>query len=277
MSTEQMGEEGFRWFIGVVEDIAGDPKKLGRVKVRILNEHDEGVETGDTEWCQMLMPNTSEGVDGIGDTPGLAVGSRVVGFFVDGQEKQIAMILGSFATIPDGDENRHGVSWLARGKQILAKQLIGPEPPSAYKAEYPYNRVISTKSGHVIELDDTPNAERIHIYHKSGAYIEIDPNGQLTIKSPVDRFDIVGGKHEVYVKGNANVQVDGTCDIHANKAASISSDVGLKLKAPGGVTVVGGSLTVEKSMATVSGATGTFTSATGQKINVQNGIVTSIG
>jgi len=277
MTTVAMGEEGFRWFVGIVEDVANDPRKLGRVKVRILNEDDESVTTDDLEWCQMLMPNTSECVQGVGDTPGLSVGSNVIGFFLDGPEKQLPMILGSYPTIPNLDDARHAISELARGNNILAKELLGPEPASPYATEYPYNRVITTKAGHVIELDDTPSNERVHIYHKAGSYIEIAPDGRIVIKSVKDRFDIVGGDQTVYIKGNAKIDVDGTCDIHAKKAASISSDTGLKLKAPGGVTVVGGSLTVEKSLASVAGATGVFTSVTGQTINVQNGIVVSIG
>ena len=59
MTTQQLGEEGFRWFIGIVEDIE-DPKKLGRAKVRILNEHDE-VETDNIPWAHVMMPTTSAG------------------------------------------------------------------------------------------------------------------------------------------------------------------------------------------------------------------------
>lgn len=55
------------------------------------------------------------------------------------------------------------------------------EPTTAYNASYPYNQVIETEAGHVIELDSTPNAERIHLYHKSGTYIEIDVNGTMEI------------------------------------------------------------------------------------------------
>ena len=35
-----MGQDGFVWFIGVVED-RNDPSKLGRVKVRCLGFHTE--------------------------------------------------------------------------------------------------------------------------------------------------------------------------------------------------------------------------------------------
>ena len=53
------------------------------------------------------------------------------------------------------------------------------EPDSAFNGAYPYNKVTQTESGHIIEIDDTPGSERIHIYHKSGTYVEIDSNGSM--------------------------------------------------------------------------------------------------
>jgi len=47
------------------------------------------------------------------------------------------------------------------------------EFPTAYNTTYPYNTTYTTKSGHAIELDDTPGHERIHIWHRSGCYEEI--------------------------------------------------------------------------------------------------------
>lgn len=269
-----IGEE-FKWFLGIVEDVE-DPLQLGRAKVRVISEH-EDVQTEDLPWAFVMTPTTSASVTGVGETPSLIAGSRIVGFYLDDLEKQLMMIMGTFPTIPDMNDDKHSFPYLARGKQTLEKKLIGPEPKSSYAAKYPYNKVIQTRSGHVIEYDDTPENERIHIFHKSGSYVEINPNGSMVIKSVDKKYDIVGGDHEMFVKGNANIKVEGKCDIHANKAASISSDVGLKLKAPGGVTVVGGSLTVGESIATATGATGSFTTATGIKVNIQNGIVTSIG
>jgi phage baseplate assembly protein gpV len=208
MTTQQIGEEGFRWFIGIVEDI-DDPKKLGRAKVRILNEHDE-VETDNIPWAHVMMPTTSAGVEGVGETPYLTVGSRIVGFFMDGGEKQMPMIIGSFPTIPSNDDNKHSLSWLARGKNTINKQAAGDEPPSPYAAQYPYNKVIQTKSGHVIELDDTPENTRVHIYHNSGTYIEINNEGRIVIKSIGDNINVVGGNCILSVQGNADFKISGT-------------------------------------------------------------------
>lgn len=212
MTTQQLGQEGFRWFLGIVEGV-DDPLKLGRVKVRVVNEHDEGVETEDIDWAHVLMPNTSACVDGVGDSPNLAVGSRVVGFYMDGEEKQNPMILGSFPTIPGNDNNRHSLSWLARGKNVLENDPLGPEPASAYAAQYPYNRTITTRGGHVIELDDTPENARINIRHSSGAYIEINNEGRMVIKATGDSFDIVAGQKNIFVQGDVTLKSDGSVTI----------------------------------------------------------------
>ena len=40
---------------------------------------------------------------------------------------------------------------------------------------FPDNNVKQTKSGHAFEVDDTPEGERIHEYHKSGTFYEVFP------------------------------------------------------------------------------------------------------
>ena len=39
------------------------------------------------------------------------------------------------------------------------------------KPKYPFNHVHETESGHIIELDDTPDYERIHLYHRTGTRV----------------------------------------------------------------------------------------------------------
>lgn len=267
MTTQQLGQEGFRWFLGIVEGI-DDPLQLGRVKVRVVNEHDEGVETDDIDWAHVLMPNTSACVDGVGDSPNLAIGSRVVGFYMDGEEKQNPMILGSFPTIPGNDTSRHSLSWLVRGKNVLERDKVGPEPDSPYAAQYPYNRTITTKAGHVIELDDTPENQRINIQHSSGAYIEINNDGRIVIKSPTDSFDITDGTKTIFTSGDLDLQVQGTITQGAVKS--------IKQAAPGGVVMTQGSLHTKGTLGSSVGATGAFTTVTGQTVHVQNGLVVLI-
>lgn len=266
MTTKNLGQEGFRWYIGVVEDIQ-DPKKLGRVKVRVLNE-DDALATDQLTWAHILMPNTSACVDGVGDSPNLAVGSRVIGFYLDGEEKQQPMILGSFPTIPSNDDNRHSLSWLHRGKNIINKDPVGPEPENPYAAQYPFNRTITTKAGHVIELDDTPQNERVQIYHKAGSYIEINSEGRIVIKSSTDSFDITDGTKTIFASEDIDVQTEGT--------ATIASQKSVKAAAPGGMAMTVGSIITKGTVGSSIGATGAFTTPTGQTVHVQNGLVVLI-
>ena len=103
MKTNFFGQDGFVWFVGVVED-RQDPQKLGRVRVRALGYHTEDrntLPTSDLPWAHPLIPITSSGVSGIGQTPlGLVEGSWVVGFFRDGNAAQEGVIMGSLPGKP---------------------------------------------------------------------------------------------------------------------------------------------------------------------------------
>jgi hypothetical protein len=74
------------------------------------------------------------------------------------------------------------------------------EPDSYYNAVYPYNNVYESESGHALEFDDTPNAERIHLYHRSGSYTEWAANGDRAERIQKDKFTVVIGNDSVYVK-----------------------------------------------------------------------------
>lgn len=50
-------------------------------------------------------------------------------------------------------------------------------------SEYPNVQVLETESGHVFEFDDTPENERVRLYHRTGSYIEIKPDGTFVQKS----------------------------------------------------------------------------------------------
>jgi hypothetical protein len=99
------------------------------------------------------------------------------------------------------------------------------EPSVAYNAEYPYNRVIETGSGHVIELDDTPGVERIMIYHKNGSYIQMSPT-TTTIKSPHDMYNVNEKNYHMYVGGTNIVTIEKDCHVlvKGNKIEEIMGD-----------------------------------------------------
>jgi hypothetical protein len=91
----------FKFWIGVVED-RKDPEKLGRCKVRVYGYHTDNkgvLPTNDLPWCVPIMPITSASVSGVGTAPvGVAEGSWVLGFFLDGEDCQQPAMLGTIPT-----------------------------------------------------------------------------------------------------------------------------------------------------------------------------------
>ena len=100
------------------------------------------------------------------------------------------------------------------------------EPAPAYNTQYPFNRVIET-ANHSIELDDTPGAERITIYHGEGSYIAIDARGSTTHKSKSDKFQFNDRNNYVYVKGRNIVTIEGDSQVYVkgNKIEEITGDL----------------------------------------------------
>jgi hypothetical protein len=247
MTTYAIGEEGFRWFFGVVED-RDDPKKIGRVRVRIYNVHPfttggapdlVNVPTEHLPWATVINSIISAGIlgvnnDGVGVSPtGMIVGTSVFGFFADGRECQLPVILGTLAGIVgDKEENELprsavGINSAVQIKELTKIDSASPfpgEPSSPYNAKYPYNKVFRTESGHLIEIDDTVSKERIHIMHKTGTYVEIDRDGQVVIKSVDNRFDVTTKDNNVYVGGNVNLYVKGNVNTKVNGSYTLNVD-----------------------------------------------------
>lgn len=241
MTTQRIGEEGFRWFLGVVED-RNDPLKLGRVRVRIINLHSDKqsrIGTNELPWATILNSPTSASHNKVGISPtGITLGSTVVGFFMDGNDGNNPVIMGTLAGIPGNNVNNHDVALEAREVNAIKKDLLGPEPESAYRSKYPYNKVISTEGGHYVEIDDTPGSERIHVYHKSGTYIEINQEGRFVAKKVNDDFEVVVKDKNVYVGGNVKIEVKGNVDLQVD--GNMSTNVGGNMD-----TTVGGTYSVK--------------------------------
>jgi len=99
----KIGSDGFSWWIGQVEN-TNDPKKGGRVQIRIVGEHLRDcsvVPTASLPWAPIMMPVTTPYSDN-GDTgasSNLATGSWVLGFYLD-NDKQKPIIMGSIPHTP---------------------------------------------------------------------------------------------------------------------------------------------------------------------------------
>ena len=92
----------FVWWVGVVESRA-DITKTGRYRVRIMGYHTpdkETLPTKDLPYAPVVNSPTNASTSGIMENPNLLPGSTVIGFFSDGDEAQMPVILGSISGLP---------------------------------------------------------------------------------------------------------------------------------------------------------------------------------
>ena len=255
---ELFKSNSFVWWQGVVED-RKDPQRLGRCRVRVFGYHDKDknlIPTAQLPWASPVTPVNSASTSGIGETPvGPVPGTHVFGFFRDGENAQMPVIMGTIPGIPEDvpdvsdpskagyqdpgeryplDTDEHGlnesdVTRLARHrweneegveetedelppvvqdkidnrvKNVPVANGHGSysEPPTPFDAKYPYNHVITSESGHIIERDDTPGKERTHDYHRSGTFTEVHPFGTKVAKVVRDNYEFILGDNYINIK-----------------------------------------------------------------------------
>lgn len=210
----------------------------------------KGIKVDDLPWAMPVQPITSAAMNGIGSTPlGPVKGTWIMGFSRDGEACQDILYIGTIGGIPQEAAQNIGfndpdmvypksdhigepdTNRLARNENI-DKTIVQTkndsrekgiatsggsswdEPVSPYAAVYPFNHVKESESGHVSEVDDTPDAERLHTYHVSGTYEEIGPDGSKTVKIVGDNYEIIAGNKNVYIKGTCNITIDGDANIY---------------------------------------------------------------
>jgi hypothetical protein len=231
-------------FFGVVESTS-DPEQLGRLQVRCYGYHTDSkafIPTDYLRWFSAIVSN-SAGTSGIGHSPtGYVQGSTVFGYFLS-REMQDGIVLGSITGKPTQQSiqnlgfndpagiypiyiNESDVNRLARGNtshwvfnlraNAQVKNIQKPLSKGAYeeldyqnKAVYPNNDVYETPSGHLKEFDNTDGEERIHEYHRTGTYYEIDKSGNRVVKIVGDGYEIIAGDKFANVRGTCNLTIEG--------------------------------------------------------------------
>lgn len=153
----------FEWFTGIVKDI-DDPDNLNRVKVHCLGFYDGVTKDANLPWATVMMPTTSASIKGNGGNHHLEIGSWVVGFFRDGPSAQDPIVMGSIATQTDGTQ----------------------DIPTDASVD---NKVYKSKSGHLIEIDNSDGEERINMKHKSGSRITFNADGTISVFAPTIKLN----------------------------------------------------------------------------------------
>lgn len=259
--------DGFIPFFGVVEGLL-DPEKLGRLQVRCYGYHSDNkafIPTENLRWFQPIIPNSAS-VSGKGNSPtGYVTGSTVFGYFLN-REMQDGIVLGSINGKPTSKAfenmgfndpdlvypifvNESDVNRLARNESVeetiiqskkdnivtnidTARGETWDEPETKYDAEYPLNFVHESKSGHIIEIDDTPEKERLHVYHKSGSSYEIHPNGDQVVKIVGKNYTIIHDDDYCYIDGNSTCKITGEHDLNIDGNSHINIEGSSKITAP---------------------------------------------
>ena len=237
----------FKPFTGIIEQVDDndvDPLKLGRVRVRAHGYHSQDIAEVPTDtlpWAHVTY----------NDSKRMSVptnGEWVIGFFLDGDEAQKPIIIGTIHGI-DGVEpstskwtrNDDGADTGVKNASQYTKKTTQhkgtdiTEPENGYGTVYPHNKVVETSSGHLIEIDDTPDKERIHIYHKSGSFSEFHQDGTKVDKTEKDKYTITlgkeyiavtGGDYKIEGGGGAEFKINGTTGFLSFKNSNDAS--GLK-------------------------------------------------
>jgi len=276
MSENELHPE-FIWWHGFVEDIDDPLKlgrcrvRIFGIHTPIKNE----IPTESLPWAPVMMPSNSASVCGIGISPtGILPGTWVVGFFRDGKDCQQPMILGTYGGINKTTEANPKLGFndpsgkfptknyakepdtnkLARNEDInntiVRKKkddlddcnptALGgswSEPETPYNAKYPKNHVVETESGHVFEVDDSPGAERIHQYHKSGTFEEIHPDGTRVQKIIGNDFEIIRKNNNVSIYGNMNVNVGNALKVYTGKGMDVQISGNARIHVKGNTTM----------------------------------------
>lgn len=140
-----------------------------------------------------------------------------------------------------------------------ADNLRWNEPSPSFAPRYPYNNALETESGHALEFDDTPGKERIHLAHRTGAYIEFDKDGTKIQRVQKDNYTVVMGDDFIYVKGKAVITVDGNFNLKTSTINIEASEI--NMAADGAVKIKGSSVKIESTgaMDLKAGRGGKFT------------------
>ena len=261
-----IGKDGFIWWLGVIEN-RDDPLNLGRCQVRCFGWHTPNLSQLPTTNLPWALPMNSGNNSMTAAAP--LVGDYAFGFFSDGMNGQSPYMIGVFPGIPVNSANPS--MGFSEGNfyptdepttsRLYRNDGTGPttidyhnnnldtgvptasggswsEPMSGYATQPPYNRVTETVAGHILELDDTPGAERIHLNHKKDGltFFEIAPDGSKVTKVQGTNYEVYLSDNNIHVKGVCNITVDGDTTLYVKGNVTEKVDGNVDLHVLGNVT-----------------------------------------
>ena len=152
------------------------------VQVRIHGIHGEDVKNSDLPWAQIMLPSTEPRVNGTGTNPMIAPGAQVFGVFLDGEDSQVPLILG---TIPKTE--------VPSNRQIIGATVNMTQPAPRPAGLY-------TGAPSAADLSGSTNAETIFNFFVANGFtqeqaagwvgnfsVEVGPNLDPDTLNPNDK------------------------------------------------------------------------------------------
>jgi hypothetical protein len=255
-----LGHDGFIWWIGIVEDI-NDPLTLGRCKVRCFGYHPAKktnlVPTEDLPWALTIHPL---------NTPNLyaspKVGEWVFGFFLDSLSAQEPAILGYLPAIPEA-----------------AAEYFGTEPnlirnfARVNTANNSANTICWEIGNNIIEVVTQSLTEangHILIEHKTGAKVNIDSDGKISIYTPTNDISIESPNGDINLNAkNINLTATESITTTSTLATSIIAGGLASITAGGAFTATAGLYaSVRALLGTLNLQSSSATTITAPSVNV---------
>jgi hypothetical protein len=117
----------------------------------------------------------------------------------------------------------------ATGFMLPKNQGTFGEPTAPAAPQYPWNRTWTSLS-HLIEMDDTPGAERVNIESKGGAFVEMDKNGSMVKRAPADMHEYAGMNGYYGYAGSLNHSANGPINSYAGTDQNQHANGNLSVK-----------------------------------------------
>lgn len=232
-----------------------DPDAMGRIKAQFAWQKTDNL---NTPWMRIMLPHA-------------------------GQDK-------GFHFIPEvGDEVLVGFEGGNAERPFVMGTLYNANAKAEeFKTDTNDVKIIRTRSGHTIELNDTEGEEKINIYDNEGSIITFDTQAKSLLITATENIELQGknikitaeenielltqGEIKTASEGDTSIMSQGATNLQADSDTSISSNASVTIEATNNAELKGQSVTIEGKTSTE--LNGAQTKVTGSaKAEVSGGIV----
>jgi len=215
---------------GIVREVE-DPEQLGRIRAQVPSIMGEEL----LPWAYPCFPIDFFGVPAI-DT--------VV--YIEFEAGNVERPLYSGVWFGKGDDALYKYHSRVIGEEdsamsgVKGSDSINPgntgkvdEPENPYQGVYPKVRSIKFPSGLIVEIDESnEDGPRFHVFHPTGTFFEIHPDGKVVQKS-LSSYSVVSEDASVHIGGALKVMIEDLLSIAASGDSVVDIDGSLTIRVGG--------------------------------------------